>query len=145
MYGHAKGLHSTLDRDRTVVADGIRRRRGTLYVGTADGHLEVFDADGGDGCSGTPVMCTPLWSADDDPGVAMNAPTIANGVVYMVSVNGDVDMLDAAGVVGCRGTPTVCHRILNSPVRPGPAGSAVVAAGHVFVPGAEWVAIWSVR
>jgi hypothetical protein len=75
----------------------------------------------------------------------MSAPTIANGVVYTVSVNGDVDMLDAAGNVGCRGTPKVCHRILNSRVSPGPAGSAVVAAGHVFVRSAESVAIWSVR
>jgi outer membrane protein assembly factor BamB len=124
---------------------GLAVADGHLFAGTADGHLEVFDATGADGCTGVPLVCAPLWSAEDDPGVAMNAPTIANGVVVMVSVNGDVDMLDAAGNVGCRDTPKVCHRILNSRVTPGPAGPAVVAAGHVFVPSAETVAIWSVR
>src|SRR4051794_21567168 len=34
--------------------------RGTAYVGSDDGSLYAFDADGSTGCSGSPKTCVPL-------------------------------------------------------------------------------------
>ena len=103
----------------------------------------MFDATGAAGCSGAPSVCAPLWSADDDPGVAINEPTIANGVVYTVSANGDVDGLDAAGVVRCDGTPKLCHRVFHDTGATAPVGSAVVADGRLFVRKADPVTIYT--
>ncbi len=35
---------------------------GVVYVGSQDGKLLAFDAAGTSGCSGSPVVCTPLLS-----------------------------------------------------------------------------------
>src|SRR5690348_4450715 len=36
---------------------------GVVYVGSTDGKLYAFDAAGSTGCSGTPKICNPLWTA----------------------------------------------------------------------------------
>jgi outer membrane protein assembly factor BamB len=81
---------------------------GTLYVtaGAAGRTLYAFDAGGGAGCSGAPVSCAPLWSADLG-GVASD-PTVAAGRVYVGAADGRLYAFDGAGTTGCTGSPAVC-------------------------------------
>jgi hypothetical protein len=46
------------------------------------GWVMALDADGVDGCSGVPVTCTYLWSADT--GSVSTSPAVVDGVVYVV-------------------------------------------------------------
>ena len=81
-----------------------------VYVGSLGDTLFAFDRRGATNCSGTPTTCLPLWTASL-AGDVVASPTVANGVVYVVSANGDGDRLyafDAAGVDGCSGSPKTC-------------------------------------
>ncbi len=80
---------------------------GTVFVDTTSGYLEAFDATGTTGCSGSPKVCTPLWTATTGAAIT-SSPTIAGGVVYVGSTNGTLDAFDATGTTGCSGSPKVC-------------------------------------
>jgi outer membrane protein assembly factor BamB len=53
-------------------------------VASYDTKLYAFDAGGVTNCSGTPKVCTPLWSATTGSAIE-SSPSILNGVVYVGS------------------------------------------------------------
>ncbi len=90
---------------------------GRLYVtafagatSSAGDVVDAFDVSGTTNCSGTPTMCTPVWSS-----TAFGAGTylqgfsvsVAHGVVYALTAN-EILAFDANGTTDCTGTPTVC-------------------------------------
>jgi hypothetical protein len=110
---------------------------GMLYVVTGAG-LMAFDASGKTNCSGTPVSCTPLWTApitdqglgDQDLTEMGSAPAVADGKVY---VDGNsVYVFDAAGTTNCAGVPKVCNPLWTSPQVTETRPSPVVANGVLF-------------
>ena len=114
-----------------AVADGV------LYLGSAEfrggfhGTLYAFDATGAGHCSGSPLVCTPLWTAHYDDMIT-TSPTIANGVVYLSNPSGaGLDAYDARGTTGCSGTTKTCTPIASIPV--GAVTTPAVAGGAVFV------------
>jgi outer membrane protein assembly factor BamB len=72
--------------------------------------LDAFDPAGRNGCSGTPVTCSPLWTADFGTATTLGWPVVGGDVVYQSISSGPANImaLDAAGVRGCSGTPTAC-------------------------------------
>jgi len=58
-----------------------------LWRGIFSGYGEIFafdEAAGSTYCSGTPKVCTPMWSAaPSDTGTALSAVAVANGFVYV--------------------------------------------------------------
>jgi hypothetical protein len=120
-----------------VVANGI------LYVpGYGDGlalssggaYVAAFDAAGTTDCSGTPVVCVPMWTTNGAPESTGNSgsPAIANGVLYLA--NGTLYAFDAAGSANCSGTPKVCAPLWTAAMPGGPTYSApAVADGVVYV------------
>lgn len=104
---------------------------GVVYIASADGNLYAFDGNGKASCSGSPVVCTQLWSATvgGSPAPPQTAPAVANGTVYYA--NGTLYAFDASGTKGCSGAPKIC-----SPMWTG-AGSAIsspaVTSSTVYV------------
>jgi PQQ-like domain len=72
----------------------------------ADDRVYAFDATGTNGCSGTPKLCQPLWSA---PGYA-EVPFVDDGELFVhdPTSNNDGLVYDAAGSNGCAGSPKTC-------------------------------------
>jgi outer membrane protein assembly factor BamB len=121
---------------------------GVMYVGSESnqqdfgdrGDLFAFDAAGKAGCSGSPVTCTPLWTAPTE-GVR-GSPAVSHGVVYVTdssfpipdngSPTGSVRAFDAAGVRSCAGIPTTCAALWSASLGP-IYGSPAVARGSVYV------------
>ncbi len=62
---------------------------GVVYVGSQDGKLLAFDAAGTSGCSGSPVVCTPLLSADIGGAPGASRPVPANGSVFIGALHAD--------------------------------------------------------
>jgi hypothetical protein len=84
----------------------------TLFTGSALSGVGV-DLASDAGCTGVPVTCPVSWAA---PGIAPIVGTaVAGGVAYYVGMHsppyytGAVFALDAAGSVGCGGTPKLCQ------------------------------------
>jgi outer membrane protein assembly factor BamB len=94
----------------TAVADGV------VYLASFDSTLLAFDAAGVSGCSDSPKVCEPLWTANlgGQQGLS-SSPTVAGGVVYIGSADGNLYALDAAGVSGCSGSPKVCEPLWTAP------------------------------
>ncbi|HJV08035.1 MAG TPA: PQQ-binding-like beta-propeller repeat protein, partial [Acidimicrobiales bacterium] len=68
---------------------------GVVYVGSNDHKLYAFDAAGTTNCSGTPIACSPLWTATTG-GQLPSSPAVAHGVVYVGSLDGKLYAFDAA-------------------------------------------------
>jgi outer membrane protein assembly factor BamB len=79
----------------------------TLFT-TAGNVLYAFDAHGQANCSGTPKVCSPLWTSPMLSVTSLTSPTIANGTVYVGASDGNVYAFDEAGHRNCSGTPTTC-------------------------------------
>jgi outer membrane protein assembly factor BamB len=62
---------------------------GVVYVGSQDGRLLAFDAAGASGCCGSPVVCTPLLSADIGGAPGASRPVPANGSVFIGAHHAD--------------------------------------------------------
>ncbi len=77
------------------------------YVGGANGVLYAFDATGTTGCSGSPKVCTPLWTADVGSQVT-DSPAVADGSVFVPTMSSGLKVFDAAGQTNCGGVPKVC-------------------------------------
>ena len=69
--------------------------------------LFAFSADGTTNCSGTPKLCSPLWTATFGTATTASSPAVSGGVVYAESTN-ELFAFDANGVTNCSGTPTTC-------------------------------------
>jgi PQQ-like domain len=120
---------------------------GVLYVpGYGDGGplnqggalVAAFDAAGKRGCSGTPVICVPMWTTTGVPGSSGNegSPAVAGGVLYIA--NGSLYAFDAAGSANCPVTATgkTCAPLWIGamPAGAGSTSSApAVAGGMVYV------------
>ncbi len=110
--------------------------QGVLYTATG-GLLVAASADGSTNCSGTPVVCQPLWTAS--PGTFDNSsqPLVSGGVVYVTfadnggSTSDRLVAYDAAGTTNCSGSPKVCQPLWTAAVSSvmGPN----LADGTVFV------------
>jgi hypothetical protein len=71
--------------------------------------LMAFDGRGTTRCSGSPVVCQPVWQADLGSGDPVGYPVVSGRVVYEALLSGDVVAFDAGGVVGCTGSaPAIC-------------------------------------
>ncbi len=107
--------------------DGLPLRSGGAYV-------SAFDAAGSKGCSGSPVVCVPMWTTTGLPESIGNtgSPAIANGVIYIA--NATLYAFDAAGSTKCSGTPKVCAPLWTAATSSSPTYSApAVADGTVYV------------
>jgi outer membrane protein assembly factor BamB len=117
---------------------------GMLYVpGYGDGralssggaYVAAFDAAGSTGCSGSPVVCGPIWTTTGLPASTGNtgSPAIgANGILYIA--NQTLYAFDAAGSANCSGTPKVCAPLWTAATSNSSTSSApAVANGTVYV------------
>ncbi|MDQ1448566.1 MAG: eukaryotic-like serine/threonine-protein kinase, partial [Actinomycetota bacterium] len=102
---------------------------GTVYMASSSGELFALDAAGTRNCSGTPKICRPLWSAAVSPGLPLSSPSVADGVVYISSLDGHVYGFDARGRADCTGSPVSC-----APVWSATGGlTPVISNGNVYV------------
>ena len=106
-----------------IVADG------RVFVGgSADGswQLQGFDASGAAGCSGSPLVCTPVLSASVATTIAGGPPVVmaaAAGRVYLATTGltgqggppSVTYVFDSAGVEGCSGSlPAECAPLFSA-------------------------------
>jgi Protein kinase domain/PQQ-like domain len=120
-----------------VVANGV------LYVpgygdgralGSGGAYVAAFDAAGSTGCSGSPIVCVPMWTTVGLPVSSGNtgSPAIANGVLYIA--NQTLYAFDATGSANCSGAPKVCAPLWTAATSDSPTYSApAVANGTVYV------------
>jgi hypothetical protein len=107
-----------------VVADGRVFQSGD---GVSGGDLRAFDANGVTNCSGTPVVCQPLWMA---PARSAAGPVV-DGNTLLINSHGTLEAYDARGVTNCSGSPVVCQPLWTASV---PANwIPTVAGGKVYV------------
>lgn len=127
----------TTDGPSRIVESQPAVAGGVMYVLSDDGSLDAYSATGTTGCSGTPTVCSPLWTAQVDvsPGVSNpETPTVVNGIVYVLSYSSNqLDAYDAAGKTDCSGTPTVCTPLWRATVDAAQGESPTVANGIVYV------------
>jgi outer membrane protein assembly factor BamB len=108
---------------------------GVVYVGSEDGKLYAFSADGTTRCFLTPKVCFPLWTGATGGIIGVSSPAVANGVVYVGSFDKKLYAFSAGGTTGCSGpvTDRTC-----SPLWTGTTGALIdsspaVANGVVYV------------
>jgi hypothetical protein len=102
---------------------------GVVYIGLNE--LQVFDAGGKVGCSGSPKTCTPLWTEHSTIGGSPSPPTVANGVVYVADGYDTLFAFDAAGKTNCSGAPKICAPLWTA--SGASSDSPAVANGKVYV------------
>jgi len=81
--------------------------------------LFAFDATGQHGCTGTPTVCAPLWTATFDGGgenEGGSSPAVANGLVFVPGSDHTIYVFDAAGQQNCSGTPRECSALWTATV-----------------------------
>lgn len=100
---------------------------GILYASDATS-IVAYSANGTTDCSGSPAMCSPLWSYSTGS-IGNDVPAVLNGVVY-VSSSSQLEAFDAAGRTNCSGSPSVCQPLWTAP---GDFGSPTVSGGAAFV------------
>jgi hypothetical protein len=106
----------------------------TLYVvagtsGTDSHTLFAFDVRGETGCSGTPVVCQPVWTA---PNVQWAPPVVVGTTLYATTNDGRIAAYDAAGTTGCAGSPKVCQPRWRTSGNGANSSPAAVADGTLF-------------
>jgi PQQ-like domain len=103
---------------------------GVLYI--ANGTLYAFDAAGSDGCTGTPKICAPTWTAVTPGSPTGSPPAVAGGMVY-VGTSAGLDAFDASGTRNCSSgvTPETCSPLWTAAIG-GVGGSPAVAHGIVY-------------
>ena len=105
---------------------------GVVYVGSTDGDLYATDAAGVTGCSGSPKVCAPLWTASTG-GAITSSPAVGNSTVFVGSADNDLYAFDAAGTASCTGTPSVCTPLWSATTGGAVDGSPSIALGGVYV------------
>ncbi len=98
---------------------------GNVLIVPSGGYVVAFDARGITGCSGSPAVCSPLWTYD----AADNQNAARAGRLYSSHGN-QLAVYDASGKEGCFGSPKVCYPLWTSK---GPFGSLVVTDDNAFV------------
>lgn len=83
---------------------------GTVMVGGGNDVLYAYDSSGVQGCSGSPNVCQPRWTATGTGGGDMSTPTVVNGLVYVHDA-ANLYAFDANGQTNCSGSPVVCQPI----------------------------------
>jgi hypothetical protein len=111
---------------------------GVVYIASG-ATLDAFDAAGSTGCSGTPKVCAPLWTAAISGGGSNSAaPAVANGIVYVSNAYSGLYAFDAIGTTNCSANATgkTCAPLWNAPsVKGGSGGAPAVANGVVYYSG----------
>jgi hypothetical protein len=85
----------------------------TVFVASSSGPVDAYDTDGVTGCSGTPTVCSPLWT-DDVAGSAGSVAVSGNEVFTFDAGHHRLAVFDATGAQGCAGTPKVCEPLWTS-------------------------------
>ena len=130
--------------DSPVVANGV------LYVaGDGDGmvpsqggaYVAAFDPAGSAGCSGTPVVCVPMWTTAGVPESTTGGgtPAVANGVIYIAN-GSTLDAFDATESAACSGTPNTpktCAPLWTATLSAEDATTAVAVAGGIVYVGTD--------
>ena len=102
----------------------------TVYVTTSD-TLDAFDESGSKNCSGTPKVCTPIWTASNWFGTV----TVSAGFAYVEgnvtesAHGGGFVAFDANGMQGCSGSPKVCTPVRQYATNYPLTNAGVVASG----------------
>jgi outer membrane protein assembly factor BamB len=113
-----------------AVADGYVYESESFHI--TGGAMEAFDASGNSGCSGTPKVCEPLWTASGFP----VAQSVANGLVYVSGASGptpgNIKEYDETGQLIASELPVDTA-----------AGPPVVADGMVYVGGGGSVSAYA--
>jgi len=104
------------------------------FVGSGEGRLYAFDADGTQGCSGPPTarVCNPLWTANPG-GEITGSPAVAQGRVYVGSSDGILAVFDAAGQQSCSGSPKTCAPLMTADTNDTGGSSPAIAGNVVFI------------
>lgn len=105
-----------------------------LYVGAADGSLFAFSATGTTNCSGTPKVCTPVWTATTG-GPISSSPTVSGGVVYVGSNDGGLYAFDKAGATNC--AASACQPLWAGHTGGAVTGSPAVSGTTVYATSAD--------
>jgi outer membrane protein assembly factor BamB len=113
---------------------------GVVYVGSTNGgppdnKLYAFSAAGTTNCSGTPKVCTPLWTGATPTGAdfGQSSPAVANGVVYVGSQDYRLYAFSAAASTNCSGTPKTCTPLWTGATGSDIYASPAVANGVVYI------------
>jgi outer membrane protein assembly factor BamB len=83
---------------------------GHVYIGgDLTTSLYVFAAGTGTdaSCSGTPIVCSPLWTAPTQGGI-LGSPAVTGTTVYLGSNGDKLYAFDAGGSTNCSGIPKTC-------------------------------------
>ncbi len=103
-----------------------------VYVGSTDGDLYATDAAGVTGCSGSPKVCAPLWTAPTG-GAITSSPAVGGSTVFVGSAGHDLAAFDAAGTASCTGATRVCSPLWSATTGGAIDGSPAIALGSVYV------------
>jgi outer membrane protein assembly factor BamB len=105
---------------------------GVVYIGGGGvpAGIVAFSANGTTGCSGTPLVCKPLWVGDAGS-TAISSPAVVKGVVY-VGANTNLYAFSASGC----GT-TTCQPLWHSGLSNFVSSSPAVANGVAYITSAD--------
>ena len=127
-----------------TVASGVNLNsptvsNGIVYVAGSGGSVSgavvyAFDEAGQTNCSGTPKVCSPLWTATTG-GEILPSLAVSNGVLYAGSSNLKLYAFDATGQTNCAGTPKTCSPLWTAATNG--SGSVAVSGGVVYVGGID--------
>jgi hypothetical protein len=85
-----------------VVSNGVVYATSSPETGPSA--IYAFSAAGTTNCSGTPTVCSPLWTAT----IQSPADLTLHGTTLYVPSGGALKAFDANGVTDCSGTPKTC-------------------------------------
>ena len=109
---------------------------GAVFVGSGDDKLYAFSATGSTDCSGTPKICSPIWTGlTGGPAetTSLSSPAVASGIVYMGSYDGNLYAFSAKATSNCAGLPTICSPLWTAATGGQIQSSPAVASGIVYV------------
>jgi outer membrane protein assembly factor BamB len=114
-----------------AVADGV------VYIASTDHKLYAYPARQNRACLISIIRCAPLWTASTGDIILYSSPVVANGLVYVGSVDHKLYAFDAAGVVNCSGTPKTCNPLWTATLGNSIFSSPTVSNGVVYVGAAD--------